>query len=33
LFIDRMDKKSLDELRPELEALQAATKESMKRGA
>jgi len=31
LFIDRMDKKSLDELRPELEALQAVSKASMKR--
>ena len=31
LFIDRMDQKSLDELRPELDALQAATKAAMRR--
>jgi peptide deformylase len=31
LFIDRMDKKTLEELRPELDDLQAATKAAMKR--
>jgi len=30
LFIDRMDKKTKEELRPELDELQAATKESLK---
>ena len=30
LFIDRMDKKTKDELRPDLEALQAETKAKLK---
>lgn len=33
LFIDRMDKKTKEELRPELEALQAETKAMLKHGA
>jgi len=31
LFIDRMDKKTKEELRPELEVLQAATREALKK--
>ncbi|MBU6411141.1 MAG: peptide deformylase, partial [Verrucomicrobia bacterium] len=32
LFIDRMDKSAKDELRPQLEALQAATKAALQKG-